>query len=124
MRHRPDYLVTEPFPSVWSLKRAAYAWEPGEMLSDNSFLSHRDFADALFGMVRLTPFNAPGGRPECAFTGEIVQFIHEQAVCDKGAMCECWVRLALQLANATVVAGTRRWGVRAVRLPSSRRGEG
>ena len=110
VRQRPDYLMRSDYPNVFSLKRAAYVGRPGAMKSDDSFFTHRDFADAALGMTRLVPFSSPpvAGQSECYFSGDIVAYIRsQQRVCGNGAMCECWLKLSLLVHNATVVIGPR-----------------
>ena len=120
VRLRPDFFVDVPFPSVFSLKRAAYAptWHGG--INDQLFYAHRDFADAAFGMTRLLPY----GESDCAMHAHLVEFMRTSKVCGGGVNCECWPRTSLKLHGATVITGPHPFSAHVVRLGASTAGGG
>ena len=112
VRQRPDFHLDAPMRNIFSLKRAAYAptWHGG--IDDEQFFTHRDFADAAFGMTRLLAF----GETPCGLHGHLAQFMRTSKVCGGQVNCECWPRTSLRLGNATVITGHHKHSAHVVRM--------
>jgi hypothetical protein len=113
VRQRPDLAPTAPLPHVSTLRRAVYAPLNPYGVADMYYYGHRDFADAMLGMVQLLAYrnSVPPDWPH--MSGSCVAGFRElELFATRGPLphlcqtmsCECWLKASLALRNTTLVS--------------------